>query len=150
MIESASVNQVPADQLWEAAARGMIGALDDPYGQYLDVKSFEQLESSIAGSYEGIGVTIEALQGRVLIVNVFPQGPAARVGLHGADVLVEADGKPLKGMAPEAVAGLLRGPAGTPVRLLVMREGWDEPREIVVVREKIVIPSVESRMLGDG
>ncbi|MEW6048345.1 MAG: S41 family peptidase, partial [Bacillota bacterium] len=42
------------------------------------------------------------------------------------------------------------GPAGTPVRLLVMREGWDEPREIVVVREKIVIPSVESRMLGDG
>lgn len=150
LIDQLCVYRAPTSALWAAAVRALVSASGDPYGAYLSVDELKDLSFELGGAYEGIGVSVTGSGDAVVVQSVFPGGPGHKAGLRGGDVLVEADGKALKGMAPEAVAGLLRGPAGTSVRLLVMREGWDEPREIVVVREKIVIPSVESRMLGDG
>ncbi|MEW6047741.1 MAG: S41 family peptidase, partial [Bacillota bacterium] len=150
VLATLSVRPVERAALWHAAAVAVVRATGDPYGAYMTQHEVEDFLLGIEGAYDGIGVAIESIDGTIVVQSVFPRSPASTAGLRAGDELVEADGKALRGMAPEAVAGLLRGPAGTPVRLLVMREGWEEPREIVVVREKIVIPSVESRMLGDG
>ena len=47
----------------------------------------------------------------------------------------------------QAIA-LVRGPAGSKVHLTVVRAGQDKPLEFDVVRAKINIPSVESKMLA--
>jgi carboxyl-terminal processing protease len=39
------------------------------------------------------------------------------------------------------------GPAGTDVTLTIKREGVDEPFDVTITRAKIVVPSVESKML---
>lgn len=125
-------------------------SVGDPYAAFMSAGELARFMQGVEGELEGVGVVIDAVNDSITVQSVLPGSPAQRFGLRAGDGLVQVDGKALKGMAPEAVAGLLRGPAGTAVRLLVMREGWDEPREIVVVREKIVIPSVGSRLLGDG
>lgn len=150
LAEALSVYRVDRGLLLEAAVRGALQALGDPYGSYFTPEGLARFSEEISGGFEGVGVVIEVTVRGAVVQSVFRGSPAEGAGLRAGDVLLEADGKALRGMAPEVVAGLLRGPAGTSVRLLVMREGWDEPREIVVVREKIVIPSVESRMVGDG
>ncbi|MDI7249223.1 MAG: PDZ domain-containing protein, partial [Bacillota bacterium] len=150
VLRALAIYRQPTARLVDAAARAMVFALGDPYAGYMNEGDLASFKQGLEEEYEGMGVTLEVRGGSPVVVSTFPDSPAEQAGVLAGDRLLEVDGKPLKGMAPEAVAGLLRGPAGTPVRLLVMREGWEDPREIVVVREKIVIPSVESRMLGDG
>ena len=42
----------------EGAIKGMIGALDDPYSQYLTSDEFKASLRDISGEFEGIGATI--------------------------------------------------------------------------------------------
>jgi carboxyl-terminal processing protease len=48
----------------------------------------------------------------------------------------------------EAIS-LIRGPAGTTVRLTILRKGVKDPFEVTIVRERIELEIVESRMLDD-
>jgi carboxyl-terminal processing protease len=41
------------------------------------------------------------------------------------------------------------GPAGTSVRITILREGEPEPFDVDIVRAKITVPSVTSEMLED-
>jgi hypothetical protein len=49
---------VDRKSLVEGAIKGMIGALDDPYSQYLTSEEFRASLQGIAGQFEGIGATI--------------------------------------------------------------------------------------------
>ena len=43
----------------------------------------------------------------------------------------------------------IRGPKGTPVRLLILHQGETEPEEIEIIRDEIEVPSVHFEMKGD-
>jgi carboxyl-terminal processing protease len=65
---------------------------------------------------------------------VFPGGPAEKAGLRVYDTIRAIDGRSLA-KDPEAVR-LVRGPAGSSVRLLVESYG-EAPREVTVVRGEV-------------
>ena len=71
----------------------------------------------------GVGVTIQAHPQGALVVDVNLTGPAAAAGIRMNDVLIEADGVSLAGLAAGDVSDLLRGEAGTSVTVKVLREG---------------------------
>lgn len=147
----------------EGAIKGMIGALDDPYSQYLTSEEFKASLQGISGEFEGIGATIGTVDAdgassscvdlgatcRMVIVAPLKDAPAEKAGLLPGDVVTHIDGVAVDGQTLEAARMKVRGPKGTPVVLTIERDG-EAPRDIEVVRAVIVSPEVVSEDLADG
>lgn len=137
-------------QLDYGAARGMTEALSDDYTVFLEPITGAPLREELAGEYEGIGVWVEHPEGRFTIVSPIAGSPAERAGLRPGDVIIAADGQSIEGLEDDAGMSLIRGPAGTSVRLTVQRPGVDDPFDVTVTREAIVIPAVSYQAEADG
>jgi carboxyl-terminal processing protease len=155
--------EVDRKAIVEGAIKGMIGALDDPYSQYLTSEEFKASLQGISGEFEGIGATIGTVDAsgassscvdlgpscRMVIVAPLKGAPAEDAGLLPGDVITHIDGIAVGGQTLEQARMKVRGPKGTPVVLTIERSG-EAPRDIEVVRAVIVSPEVESEDLADG
>jgi carboxyl-terminal processing protease len=70
--------------------------------------------------------------------------------LRPGDVIVAADGTALTDLENDAAMSLIRGPAGTSVRLTIRRDGVAEPFDVTVTRGEIVIPAVVYETVAEG
>jgi carboxyl-terminal processing protease len=139
------------DALPYAAIEGVIGSTGDPYTAFLDPIQAEIFRTDLQGGFEGIGATVRlGADGQLLIVQPLPGWPAIEAGLRAGDVVLQVDGTALQGMSLYEAISLIRGPAGTSVRLLVQREEEDDPFEIEITRTRIELPSVESQLFEDN
>ncbi len=77
--------------------------------------------------FAGVGMTLSARDGAVAVEDVFEGGPAREAGLRPGDLLVQVDGTPTAGASLTDVVGQVRGEVGTPVTLVVRRDGRDFP-----------------------
>lgn len=114
----------------------------DPYTNYFPEENQSDLEMMVKGTYGGIGSLIRynpKLQYTV-IAEPYEGMPAAESGLKAGDILLEIDGKDLKGN--EDVSKLLRGQIGTSFKLKVERPGEKKPLEFDIVRKSILLPTV--------
>ncbi|MBX3330142.1 MAG: PDZ domain-containing protein [Nitrospira sp.] len=68
------------------------------------------------------------------IGRVHREGPAHKAGLRHGDELISVDGTTVSGKSYEQVVKMVRGEAGSTVKLQVKREGEGSPREISVTR----------------
>ena len=142
-------DKIDEDALAEAAIKGMVEALADPYAAYLDVEAYRMSLADMEGQYEGIGAGVALEEGQIVIVAPFADSPAARAGIRAGDIILEIDGQATSEMSLVEAAIFVRGPKGTAVRLLIQHPGETEPEEIVVVRDEIKQPSVHFEMIGD-
>jgi carboxyl-terminal processing protease len=134
-----------------AAIEGVIDATGDPYTAFLDPLRAEILRTDLQGGFEGIGATVRLRpDGNLEIVQPLPGWPAIQAGLLSGDAVLEIDGVKVQGMTLYEAISAIRGPSGTTVRLLVAREGTEEPFVVEIERAHIDLPAVESRMLEDN
>jgi carboxyl-terminal processing protease len=134
--------------LSEAAIKGIVEALNDPYTAFLDPQTYQLSTSSFQGKYQGIGATIGVRDKQIIIIAPIPDSPADKAGLKAGDAVLEVDGVSTSGMSPAEVALRVRGPKGTSVRLLILHQGETAPVEIEIVRAEINLPSVYFQMRG--
>jgi carboxyl-terminal processing protease len=131
------------------AIRGALGTLDDEFTGFIDPRVAAINREDDTGSFEGIGAYVTMRDGRLMIVNTFKNQPAEQAGLRRGDFVLQVDETPIENMSIYEAISLIRGPAGEPVVLTVLREG-EESFEIEIVRARIDIPVVESEMLEGG
>lgn len=130
-----------------SALKGVVQSLGDPYTVVVDPKYAAILREDMTGSFEGIGAVVRMNEaGRLEIVEVFEKQPAAEAGLRRGDLILQVDDTPIENMNVMEAVALIRGPEGTSVRLLVQR-GKGDPFSVTLVRRKIEIPSVQTRVL---
>jgi carboxyl-terminal processing protease len=129
------------------AVSGMVDALGDPYTLFMTPKDMKSFQDSLSGTLEGIGAQLDARLGKIIVVAPLKGSPAEKAGLLPKDEIFEVDGVPVEGMKLEDVVSKIRGPKGTQVRLTIHREKTKDPISIVVTRENIHVPSVESRVI---
>ncbi len=142
-------DQVDLDRLAEGAISGLVRALDDPYSYYLDPAAYEDFIQRAEGEYEGIGVVVQYEDPYTTVVHPFRDSPAERAGFWPRDRIVTVDGRDVRGVPLEIVVTLIRGPAGTPVNIIVLRrtpEG-DQRLEFNIVRGRILINPAYAVML---
>jgi carboxyl-terminal processing protease len=141
--------QVDESQLLYGAARGLLGAVDDPYTRFMDPRAFKEFqESAFSGQFTGIGIIMDLKDGEVIVVSPIPGTPAARAGLLTGDRIVQIDGHSTRDMALQRAVSLIRGPRGTAVRLLVNR--GNTGRQVVITRDVIHAPSVSGDEVLDA
>jgi carboxyl-terminal processing protease len=150
IIERDYYGELPTDEeLTYGAIRGATGTLDDPYTAFVEPAAAEHRRQTDSSSYEGIGALVTMEDGRLVIVEPFRDQPADRAGILPGDVVVQVDDTPIENMSLYEAIALILGPAGSKVRLTIVREG-EEPFEVEVTRDRIDIPLVESEMREDG
>ena len=147
IVEQAYVVPVDNKKLIEAALAGMMTALD-PHSNYLPPSNYDELRERTEGQYSGVGIVITSEGGLIKVVSPMDGGPAVKAGIQAGDVISQVDGVNTAGMTNAQVSDKLRGPAGTAVKLTILRDGADS-REVDLVRDVIRIDSVTGRLEGD-
>lgn len=149
-IEHYYLQETDREAIIEGALYGLVESLDDPYSEYLSVDDLLEMQIQLGDAYQGIGVEVTLENNRVTIIVPYAGSPAQEAGLLPGDQIVEVDGESIEGLPlNEAVAGV-RGPAGTPVTLGIIREGAPNIFQVTLVRATIERDTVEAEMLpGD-
>ncbi len=135
------------EELAEAAIRGMIGALDDPYTSYLGPQATEISSSDLEGDFSGIGATLTVRDRQLTVVAPIIGSPAELAGIKPGDIIVEVDGEATAEMSLMESVLKIRGKKGTMVNLLVLHIGDETPVQVEIIRAEIEVPSVEWEIL---
>ena len=135
-------------ELTQAAIRGMLNSLGDPYTTYLSPREINSLEESLkGGDFGGIGVYIvQDPRTRQILVEPIEGTPAYRAGVKIGDRIVAVDSHPVSALPMDDVERLIRGKTGTIVRLEVRSRGASASRVVAITREQIYVPSVHAKM----
>ncbi len=147
ILEGAS--QKPKEKaLTEAAIRGLVQALGDPYAAYYTPEEMAEFDRQFKGNLTGIGVQLKTEGGKIVVVTLLENSPALEAGLRAGDVIVAVDGKPTAGLEMTGVVKLILGEKGTAVKLKVQRK--DADREITITRGPITLRTVVGYTRGEG
>ena len=147
-VQASFVEPISDHALMEAAIHGLLVRLD-PHSEYLVRKDLEAFSDETAGVYAGLGVEVQVEEGVLKIVSPMDGSPAARAGLRPGDVISRIDGAVIEGEAAYAGVELLRGTAGSAIKLQIERAGV-ESFEVALKREVIQVKSAKAERLPGG
>src|ERR1035437_6940703 len=151
------------DQLVQAAIKGLMESLNDPWSYYQGPTDFENSLLSVGGQAEGIGVAVK-LQPidptsttscstigngcELAIDRPIPGSPAETAGIQPGDVIVTVNGATLDGLAIDKATALIKGPQDTSVTLGLLR--GTKSIQLTIVRKIYSQPEVETKTLANG
>ncbi|HET8645648.1 MAG TPA: S41 family peptidase [Vicinamibacteria bacterium] len=140
-VEANYADEVKSDKLVSSSIREMLRTLD-PHSNFLEVKEYSTLQERQKGSYHGLGITVQSVDGNITVVSPFEGTPAHKLGIRAGDVISRIENEDARGMTIDDAVKRLRGPKGTPVRITIVRQGYDDPLEFTVIRDEIPLHSV--------
>ncbi|NLW85082.1 MAG: S41 family peptidase [Phycisphaerae bacterium] len=115
----------------------------DPYTEAVWPEGLGLFEKNITGQFGGIGIRIKRDGENLVIVSVIPDTPAAGTLLAADDIILAVDGQPTNDLPTNCAVSLISGPVGTAVSLTVRRPGVEKVQIVTVLRQRIVLPTVE-------
>ena len=123
----------------------------DPHTSYISAEEFKSSNENMNGMTSDIGIQYEPMNDSIVIIEVLPGGPSAKVGLMAGDRIVSIDDTTTVGekMTKGAVARLLRGPKGRKVRLGIKRQNSDKTLTFTVTRGNIPVNTVDAHYMLD-
>ena len=131
---------IPRSALSNASIAGLVASLHDRFSNYLTPSEFHSFDR--AGSFSGVGISVEPQRRGLLITEVFDNSPASRAGLTAGDLIVSVNGRSLVGLPSNTSSGLIRGRPGTDVTISYRR--GSRQKTIVITRALISEPVVAS------
>ena len=136
------------NKLIESAIKGMVTGLD-PHSDYMDPKSFQDMQVQTRGEFGGLGIEVTMEDGLIKVVAPIDDTPAAKAGILANDIITQIDGEQVQGLTLNQAVEKMRGPVNTKIKLTVMRKGQDKPLEMSLTREVIRVRSVRTQVDGD-
>jgi carboxyl-terminal processing protease len=137
---------VDDQKLVYGSIKGMLEALGDPYTRFVDPDGFKEMKVRMSGNYSGIGIYIGMKNHQISVIAPIEGTPAYKAELKAGDKIMTIGEKSTKDMALEEAVSLIRGPKGSKVKLGISRNGWKEPKIFEILRAKIEIKSVETKI----
>jgi len=133
-----------------AAIRGVLNELDDPNTAFMSPEEANFFRENLQGSFEGIGARVDwdMTADTVVVVEPFENQPAWKAGIKRGDLITHVDGESILGTDLASAVEKIRGPKDTTVVLTVVRADSAAPFEVEVVRDRIEIPTIESRVVA--
>lgn len=146
---------VPSQMIY-GAIQGMVSSAGDPYTTFLPPTQNKIINDNLSGSFSGVGIEIGYRNGQLAVISPLPGTPAEKAGVKPGDYIIkikdtakniDVDSTTIS--SSEAVT-YIRGVEGTKVSLTLIREGNTDPIVVTITREKIDVPSVVLKWVGEA
>ena len=135
------VDSVDWARILTAGIDAMLSELD-PYTQFYTEKDQGEFKTMTTGEYAGIGAVIMQMGDTVCVSEPYVNMPAANVGLRPGDRILAIDGESMIKKTTSYVSEHLRGQPSTAFELKFLRPCEEEPRTVMITRQKIVMDAV--------
>ena len=141
------VEDVDVDKVMHGAMHGLADGLD-PDSAYLDAQQMKTVDAPTVGLADpGLALT---RQYYLRVVAARDGSAAAKAGLRPGDYVRSIDGQSTRDTTVFEGMRLLRGKAGTKVRLAILRGTAAEPHELELVREPQPALAIKGRVRPAG
>ncbi len=135
------VDDVEPGELMKTGIDAMLESLD-PYTTYIPESEIEDFRFQTTGEYGGIGAIIRKKEDLIVIAEPYKGSPADLAGLKAGDILLKVDGNEVTGKSTGQVSKILKGEAGTTVKVKILREVSGEEFETEFERAEIQVECV--------
>lgn len=137
--------EIDKQTLSDAAIKGMIEALNDPYSTYIDAENTDDFDEKIYGYYVGIGTEITLNdENQFEVTNIFENTPATDANIELHDIVVKVNNEDVSGKTVSDIGKLIQGEIGTNVTLTLRR--GEEEFDVTIARDRIDLISVTSQI----
>ena len=139
------VDQVNDKELTDAAIVAMLEKLD-PHSTFISKEEVDEANSSINGSFVGIGVRFQILKDTLMVVATIPGGPSEKLGILPGDKIIRIENENVAGVGLKnnQVREKLMGELGTKVKIEILRKKAKKSLDFVITRDHIPINSVDA------
>lgn len=146
VFQTVRMNYVDADrvdpaELLRHAVEGMVSSLD-PYSAFMPPEQTREIMEETEGAFGGIGISVNASDGRLMVISTLEGTPAAKAGILSGDQIVGVNETRLEQTTLEESVRLLRGPDGSQMVVRIRREGEAEELSFTLTRALIPLESV--------
>lgn len=111
------LDKVNDQKLFEGSLKGMVDSIEDRATVYFSAKEYKDYQESLSGRFEGIGVRLEYQSNQVSVAEVLRGTPAEKAGVHAGYIFLKVDGKDVTTDSIEEVVSMVKGLAGTKVKI---------------------------------
>ena len=137
--------EIDKQTLSDAAIKGMIEALNDPYSTYIDAENTDDFDEQIYGYYVGVGTEITLNdENQFEVTNIFENTPATDANIELHDIVVKVNNEDVSGKTVSDIGKLIQGEIGTNVTLTLRR--GEEEFDVTITRDRIDLISVTSQI----
>lgn len=136
------------EKVW-GAIKGLVASVGDPYTTYLTPEENEDLQTDLKGEFSGVGMEVGMKEGFIKVIAPLKDSPAEKAGVMAGDTVLKIDETFTSDLTLDKAVDLIRGPAGTPVKITIGRESADSVIELTIIRAVIVVPDIETEYLRD-
>jgi carboxyl-terminal processing protease len=141
-IQSDYVDEPNMRLVTAGSLHGLLESLD-AQSSYLTPREYTEYKQKAQSAGTGeTGLNLSKRFGYIIVVSVLPESPAEKAGLHSGDIFESVGGFTTRDMSVGQAMNLLNGPAGSGVKVGVIRRGKAQPEEIDLVRQKLAIPKI--------
>jgi carboxyl-terminal processing protease len=148
-------SKLDAQKMLYGAITGLTQSLDDPYTVFLEPTGKQRLDEDLLGEFNGVGIQLGYINQQLAVIAPLKGQSAESAGVKAGDLILhikdtaKSVDKDAVGMTAEEAVTLIRGERGTKVTLSLLSEG-QEPRDVELTRQPIVVPSVEHEVITRG
>jgi carboxyl-terminal processing protease len=144
------VDPVNGKSLTESAIVAMLEKLD-PHSTYIPAEELNEVQSSINGSFVGVGIRFQIMKDTLNVVATIPGGPSEKLGILPGDQIVIVDGNKIAGVGLKNtdVRTKLMGELGSKVKLEIKRKNVKDNLVFTITRDKIPVYSVDAHYMID-
>ncbi len=131
--------------LIDGMSKWLVDALWDKHSEFFNTQENEDFASVLSWDFEWIGAVVEMKDFWVKVERTLKWSPSEKYWVLKDDIIIEADNESLSELSLTEAVAKIKGPAGTPVILTILRQWEDESLKITVIRDEIKIPSIEEK-----
>jgi carboxyl-terminal processing protease len=135
------VDEIKPGDLMKKGIDSMLESLD-PYTDFYSESEIEDYRYFTTGQYGGVGALILQHDDKIMVSEPYEGFPAQKADLRAGDVIIEINGVTTKGKKTDDISKILKGQPGSPIKLVIEREGEKKPLEKTLNREEIKVKSV--------
>ncbi|MDR2902047.1 MAG: S41 family peptidase [Lactobacillales bacterium] len=145
--KSEYVEETDDRKLLESAINGMLSSLD-PHSGFMDLDSFDDIETQTKGEFGGLGLEVTADKGLVRVLSPIDDTPAFKAKLQTGDYITHIDGVSVVGLSLNEAVKKMRGKPKTKVTLTISRKD-QKPFDVTLTRDIIKVKPVKYEAKGD-
>lgn len=144
LVKGKYVDALAPDSINQIAIEDVLDHLD-PHSVYIPASDFKDVNDELMGNFQGIGVEFQMFNDTINVVHVIKDGPSDKAGIQIGDELIKANDTVMlagKKLRPDSIRKQLRGPAGSSVKITILRNGV--LKDFDIKRGNISVPSVDA------